>query len=128
MGTTTVRTRSYGKSKRVIVHGSFGPDGTNPIGTVKGEGFSAARTGVGIVEVTFDEIYGELESFTCTMQRSALADSCVQVGPHTAPVSPTKGKIQILHQVPSTGAAAEWPAANANNRVNFTAVLKLGSA
>lgn len=125
MATTTVRARVYGKSKRVIVAGSWGTNGASAVLTVKGEGFTVARTGVGLAEVTFDEIFGDLESFDCKLQLNAAADSVMQNGVYTAPASPTLGKQQVRHM--TAGAVAEFPASNANNRVHFVAVLKMGS-
>ena len=127
MATSTVRTRIYGKSKRIMVAGSWVTNGAGAFDQtlVRGEGFTVLRTAVGQAEVTFDEIYGRLESFVAMNTNMAQnADRAISGGAETAPVSPTKGKIVVQCYQPSTGGSSEFGAAD---RVNFIAILKMGS-
>jgi hypothetical protein len=103
---------------RVKIAGSWAPAGNGAFTDVKGKGFTVARTGVGLAEVTFDKKYASLECVEgLTVQLLAAADSKMQAGAYTAPTSTAKGKIVVRYIVGA--AVAEWPAADAANRMNF---------
>lgn len=108
----------------VIIKGSWATNGSSAIDatSVRGRGFSVARTGVGLAEITYDQKYYRLESFDHSLQLSVAADAKLQWGDHTAPTQTAKGKIVIRHIVGAS--VAEWPSANANNRVGFSLTFK----
>lgn len=103
----------------VLIAGSFAPAGTGAVTDVKGAGFTVARTGVGVYDVTLSEKYLALVAYTANVQRSADVDGDMKVvGADT--VASTK-IVTLKHLV--AGTATEI-AANAANRVHFTFVLR----
>jgi hypothetical protein len=102
---------------RVDIDGSFAPAGTGAVTSVNGAGFSVARTGVGVFEITFVDKYVELVAANATVQLNALADTDAVIGPWTASTK----KLQIF--VKTAGVAADI-AANANNRIHFQVTFR----
>lgn len=96
----------------VKVLGSFAPAAAGAVTTVKGKGFTVARTGVGAFLVTFADKYNELVSGRASLQLNALADTDVIMGAYDA-----SAKTLVL-LVKTAGVAADI-AANANNRIHF---------
>jgi hypothetical protein len=71
---------------RVLVHGSFAPNGSSALvaANVNGKGFSVARTSQGLFTVTFDNAYPELVSAICAVQNASSAPAAVQIGDYVA--------------------------------------------
>jgi hypothetical protein len=104
---------------RVAVHGSWAPAGAGAITSVKGKGFTAARTGVGEVTVTFDDEYPDLVAeFACGRFASASG-----VGAQTGTYNASNKTLIVRTVTMSTGAAVDV-AADANNRVSFQAIFR----
>jgi hypothetical protein len=102
-----------------IISGSFAPAGTGAITDTRGVGFTAARTGVGVYEVTLEDEFPQAIIILASVQRSAAADGDVKVIGADA-VSTTK-KFTLTHM--AAGVATEI-AANAANRIHFMVVLR----
>ncbi len=107
--------------RRILVAGSWAPNGSSTIvaSSVKGLGFSVAWTSTGLFTITFQDAYVDLESFTCTLQLATAADQVLQVGAWT----PASRTITVRVWDISTQAVANI-AADANNRINFSAVFR----
>lgn len=80
---------------------------------------SVSRSGVGTYTITFTEKYLALRAITCQVQLNAAADTQVQITGATAVAGAKTVGITIL----TAGVAADI-AANANNLLHFTAVMK----
>ena len=102
-----------------VVSGSFAPAGTSAPTTVRGKGFTVARTGVGQFTITLDKRYPELLDFQATLQLATATDQFCVAG---AVDLSAKTAIITVWDVSGTGAADV--AANANNRVNFSLTFK----
>lgn len=96
----------------VCVTGSWAPAGTGAVTTVRGAGFTVARTDVGVFTITFSEKFPSLVSANATAQLAAAADTQAQAGTYTA-----ASKTLVVRTL-TAGSEADI-AANANNRVNF---------
>lgn len=103
----------------VIVAGSFAPAGAGAPTTVRGKGFTVARSGAGTFVVTLDKFYPQLLSATATLQLATPDDKYAMV----SDVSLSAKTVEIVVW-DASGAAATDVAANANNRVNFCLVFK----
>lgn len=102
-----------------IIAGSFAPDTANAPTAVNGSGFTVVRTSQGLFTVTLDEAYRDLVSITATLQlASATADRFIQVGATDVSTAKTL-QIRVL----DAAGAVQDVAADANNRINFTAVV-----
>jgi hypothetical protein len=104
----------------VMLQGSFAPDTANAPTTVKGKGFSVARTSTGLFTITLQDTYQHLISGQVSLQLAAGDDKFVQLGAVDVASAKT---IQIRVWDISGGAVADI-AANANNRINFSLLLK----
>jgi hypothetical protein len=80
---------------------------------------SVSRSGVGVYVLTLNDKFLALRSVHCQVQLNAAANTMVQVTGATT-VATTK---QITITILTAGAAADI-AANANNILHFTAVLR----
>lgn len=103
----------------VLVAGSFAPDSANPptSTTLRGNGWTAARTSTGVWTITFAESYPELVAGLATIQRSSDADTVAELGVYTA-------ASRTITVKSLAAATATDIAANANNRVNFLFVFR----
>jgi len=110
--------RVKGPSEYVVVKGSFAPNGGSAIDATKnkGRGFSVARTGAGLFLITFEQVGYDLVEAEATLQVAASADSKAQLGTYDG-----TAKTLVVRTI--TGAAAADIAADANNRVNFSATF-----
>lgn len=115
--------RSEGK-EYTLVEGSFAPQGTGAPITVRGTGFTVARSGVGVFVLTFAEIYTEMPKFVSKPQLAAFADTDTVEGPFAQGSGAVLTTQTIF--VKTAGVAADI-AANANNRVNFSATFRKSS-
>jgi hypothetical protein len=106
---------------RVVIAGSFAPDTANAPTTIRGNGFTVARTAAGTFTITLRDKYVALDSALGTVQMNAATDLLAQFG--AADVA--SAKTVVLRT--QTAATATDIAANANNRVNFALVLRNGS-
>lgn len=104
---------------RVHVAGSFAPDSGNDPTDVKGTGFTVAWTSTGLYTITFNDLYNDLESFQVSLQLASGDDKIVQSGTYTA-----ASKTMTVRVWDIGAAAVADITANANNRINFTAVFK----
>lgn len=96
----------------VCITGSWAPAGTGAVTTVRGAGFTVARSDVGVFTITFSEAYPSLAAANATVQLNASADTVAQIGAYTA-----ASKTLVVRTL-TAGSDADI-AANANNRVNF---------
>jgi hypothetical protein len=102
----------------VHIQGSFAPQGTSAPTTVRGTGFSVARTSAGLFTITLQDKYMSLIAGDAQVQLAAAADLVAQIG--NVDVSSAKTvEIRIL-----AAAVATDISANANNRVHFNLILK----
>jgi hypothetical protein len=104
----------------VHVQGSFAPDTANAPTTVKGAGFSVARTSTGLFTITLQDKYQHLIAGSLTLQLASGDDKILQLGAVDVVSAKT---VQIRVWDISGGAVADI-AANANNRINFLLILK----
>lgn len=102
----------------VVVAGSFAPNGSSALVATStyGVGFTVAYTSTGLYTITFSDLYPKLVSFTYGLQLSSGADMILQAGDYSS----TAGTIKIRAWDISDAAVADI-AANANNRIHFTA-------
>ena len=106
-----------------LIDGSFCPNGTSAVNNAlnTGIGFTVARTSTGLFTITLQDNYVSLHSVTASLQLATGSDKMAQIG-ETA-VSTTAKTIQIRIWDISDAAVADV-SYDANNRVNFQAVLK----
>ena len=106
--------------KLVAVSGSFAPNGSSAVAASsrKGPGWSVARTSEGLFTVTFTDKWDDLVAAEASLQLAAADDKHVQVGTWVA-----ASKALQIRVMDISGAAVADVAANANNRINFTAWL-----
>jgi hypothetical protein len=97
---------------RRLVAGSFAPDGVGAVTAVKGEGFTVARTGVGVFTVTLQDTYVDIECAEACMQLVAAGDTYAQVG-----AIDLAARTVVIRTV--TGGVEADIAADADNRVHF---------
>lgn len=100
-----------------LILGSFAPAGTGAPTDVKGDGFSVARTDVGIYTITLDSLWNDLISANATMQHESVADLVPQFGDYVA----ASGTIVLSILAAAT---ATEVAADANSRVHFQLAMK----
>src|SRR5512139_3143742 len=74
---------TLGRKVRMIA-GSFAPDTANPPTTVRGSGFTVARTAQGVFTITFRNAYAELISAVATVQLASTDDRKAQIGTYDA--------------------------------------------
>lgn len=104
----------------VTVAGSFAPASTGAPTTVRGTGFTVARTGVGTFRLTLDRVWPSLVSAVGTLQlATADHDRHVQI----SAVDLASKTVDLKIMDVTAGASADV-AANADNRVNFLLLLK----
>ncbi len=110
------RLDTAGRNRRLIA-GSWAPAGAGAVTAVKGEGFSVARTGVGVFTITLQDFYADLESAEACIQLAAAGDTYAQVGSYDAALR------TLVVRTLTAGVVADI-AADAFNRVNFQLVAK----
>jgi hypothetical protein len=95
---------------------------TTPVATgIRGSGATITRTGVGIMTVIFGQgmVGAQLLSVQASLRLSAVGNTIAQAGTWT----PSTRTLLINCINSTTGAAAEWPAANANNVLHIDVVF-----
>jgi len=104
----------------VTIAGSFAPNGSSAVASasVKGKGFTVARTGTGTFTVSFSDAFPKCISATASLQLASGDDKLVQVG-----AIDVAAKTMVLRVWDISGAAVADVAADANNRVNFNVVF-----
>jgi hypothetical protein len=102
---------------RRLIAGSFAPAGAGAVTAVKGEGFTVARTGVGVFTITLDNFYRDLDCAEACIQLAVAADTYAQVGAYDA-----AARTLVVRTV-TAGAAADI-AADADNRVHFQLMVR----
>lgn len=112
--------QGLGKGVKVIA-GSFAPNGSSAVAatSVKGKGFSVARTSTGLFTITLQDAYTALLSMTASLQLASGDDKFVQIGS----VDVVSAKTLEIRVWDISGAAVADVSANANNRINFVLVL-----
>ena len=108
--------QSLSRETKLIV-GSFAPAGAGALTDAKGDGWTAARSGVGTYLVTFTHNWKDMLGAIATLQLASAADSKLQVGTYDA-----TARTLVIRNI-TTASAAEI-AADANNRVNFAVLFK----
>lgn len=113
--------QTLGKGVKVIA-GSFAPNGSSAVSaaSVKGIGFTVARTGTGQFTITLSDAYVDYLSITASLALSAGDDKFLQLGA----VDVVTAKTIVVNVWDVSGAAATDVAANAANRIHFVAWLK----
>lgn len=109
----------------VMMQGSFRPNGTSAVSssTVKGNGFSVARTGVGEFTVTLEDKYVELISGSLSLQLAAADDQIL----HWGAIDVASAKTLVINVWDISDAAAADIAADASNVIHFCLMLKNSS-
>jgi len=107
----------------VVIAGSFAPNGSSAISAASNEGlgWSVARTNTGLYTITFSDKYAALVSFDLTLQMNTPAAQVLCAGAFSQ-----SGKTITITNFTS-GSAADI-AANANNRIHFTACFRNSDA
>ena len=110
----------------VLLGISFAPNGNGAVDqtSIRGRGVaSVARTNVGLFTVTLSDQYPTLLSATATLQLASADDKCAaNIG--TVDLA---AKTIVVRLYDISAAALTDVAADANNRVNLTLVLKNSS-
>lgn len=112
--------QALGKGIKVIA-GSFAPNGGSAVdaASIKGKGFSVARTSAGLFTVTLQDAYVACLAAHADLQLAAADDKFVQVGA----VDVVTAKTFEIRVWDISGAAVADVAAAAGNRIHFTLVL-----
>lgn len=105
----------------VVVPGSFAPNGSSAVASssVRGYGFSVARTNAGIFTITFQDSFNAILSVDASLQLASADDKYVIVGEQDL-----SAKTIILYVWDVSGGAVADVSANANNRINFVVYFK----
>lgn len=112
--------QTYGK-KRVIMHGSFNPNGTSAPTVKDGKGFTVARSSVGLYVLTFARTFNELTSSLCGVRVADATPTIVQMGDYNAANSTLQ--IRTLQETGGTLALADL-ATDADNCVSFACIFR----
>lgn len=104
----------------VLLQGSFAPAGSGAPTTVKGKGFSVARTSTGLFTLTLQDKYAHLIAGLVTLQLASGGDQIVQLGS----VDVSSARTVQIRVWDISGAAVADISADANNRINFCLLLK----
>lgn len=107
--------------RRIMVEGSFAPNGSSAISAAsnKGLGWSVAYTSTGLYTLTFQDSFVDLESITVSLQLASGDDKALQLGTWTA-----SAKTLEIRCWDTSAAAVADIAADANNRINFQAIFR----
>jgi len=122
MATTELFPINCDSPERVIIAGSWAPNGSSAVASAsnKGDmGWSVAWTSTGLFTITFTDSYAALECVVATLQLATKSDKYVQVGTWTS----TARTLEVRVWDASDADVADV-SANANNRINFLAVFR----
>ena len=113
--------QALGKNIKVIC-GSFAPNGGSAVSSssVKGLGFSVARTGAGIFTITLQDSYVDVVAVQASLQLATPDDKMLQWGA----IDVVTAKTLVLNVWDFSGAAVADIAANASNRIHFSLYLR----
>lgn len=107
----------------VVLGVSFAPNGTSAVdqASIRGRGVeSVTRDNVGLFTVKLADVYPTLLACTATLQLASADDKCVaNIG-----TVDLNARTVVVRIYDISGAALADVAADANNRVNLTFVLK----
>lgn len=121
MGARTYQDVSTIGRNRVLIAGSFAPDGVNPPTGIRGAGIeSVVRSAQGRFTVTLRDVWSQVDSAKVTIQLAAAAARSVQVG------TIALGARTVILRVVDAAGAEQDVAADANNRINFELVMRHG--
>lgn len=103
------------------IFGSFQPNGASAIvqSTVLGQGFTVARTGVGIYTITVADNYNSVLSKVLGVSFNALTATQIQWGTVDITGSAASTRTALINAYTTTTGAAVEIAANASNIVSF---------
>lgn len=101
------------------VSGSFAPNlaGAVASSSVKGAGFTVARTGVGVFEVTLNDKWRDAKSIVASLEQTTRGDQLVATSPYN--VSTRKFTITVW----DVSSAALVDTLDNTNRINFQAIM-----
>lgn len=120
--------KSYVRNLQLVA-GSFQVGGTGAPASLRGLGFSAARTNTGLYTITLNDVYatGMIQSVQCTHQQSvdAIASNAKQILKVGA-IDPA-AKTIVLRLQDESGNLINPPTADANTRMNFVVLIKNSS-
>lgn len=110
---------------RVKLTGSFKPNGSSAPTSVKGNGFTVARTGTGVFTVTFQDAYNDFDNIWCMLQCATLG-KMAQVTSETILSTPgVPGTLVITtYDAAAIGSGAADLAAASATRVHFGVTMK----
>jgi hypothetical protein len=105
-----------------VLAGSFAPNGSSAVSSasVKGLGFTVARTGTGVFTLTLQDAYVDYLGGSLTLALNAADDKYLQFGA----IDVVTAKTVVINVWDISGAALTDVAANANNRIHFVLWLK----
>lgn len=105
----------------VVIAGSFAPNGSSAVAasSVKGRGFTVARSNTGLFVVTFTDKWKELLSATGGIQLASAGDQVLQFGDYDASASTIEIRVWDI-----SGPGVADIAADTNNRINFCFVFQ----
>ena len=105
----------------VLVAGSFCPNGNSAVASssVRGSGFSVARSDTGTFTVTFTDAYPELVAMVPGLQLNSADDKDLQFGAYSS-----TNKTLVIRVWDYSGTGAADIDANANNRISFVCVFR----
>ena len=106
--------------KRVLIAGSFRPNGTSAVNNAlnTGIGFSVVRDDVGDFTITLEDSYVAIDSAQCSLGLAAPGDSKVNFGD----IEVVTARTLILNVI--TGAVSADLADDVDTRIHFLLVLK----
>lgn len=112
--------QTLGKN-RVVLAGSFAPNGSNPISpnSIRGRGFTVAYTSTGLYTITLDDVWAQCDSAIATLQLATAGGKFVNIGS----IDLAAKTVQIAAWDISGEAKADI-AADPNNRINFVLALR----
>lgn len=117
---TTFDVKSHEVSSATIA-GSFAVSTSSVVSDIKGKGYTAVKSGTGVITMTFDDKWPDLLSAVATLQLGTASDQFAQIGVYTA-----ADKTLVINIWDVSGAALANPA-NAG-RINFRCTFSNSTA
>lgn len=117
------------RPERVLVMGSFAPNGSSAIDNTQNQGsggsgsgiFTVARTGAGVYVVTFNDVFNGIESVVPGLQISGGVPS--GAGLAVTAITQTLTTTSVTLQYSVAGTATDLAAAT-TTRINFSALMR----
>lgn len=116
----TTPLKTLGKN-RVVIAGSFAPNGSSAVNSAlnRGRGFTVARGGTGTFTITLSDTWAQCDAAVATLQLATADDKYALVGSIDL-----SAKTVVINVWDISGAALADVAANTNNRINFVLVMR----